>query len=55
MGGGRVEGGSPRRYGDSEGVNDNVDDDNSSDKMLLAVKVWTQVGRRGCTNGGWRW
>jgi hypothetical protein len=41
---GLVARGSPRRAGDGEGVSDNVDDGDSSVKMLLAMKVWTQMG-----------
>jgi hypothetical protein len=33
-----------RRAGDGEGVGGNVDDGDSSDKMLPAVNVWMQVG-----------
>jgi hypothetical protein len=56
VGGGRVEGGSPRRADDDEGVSDDVDenddkgvggdvdDGDSSDKMLPVAKVWTQAG-----------
>jgi hypothetical protein len=44
VGGNRVEGGSPRRGGDGEGVSDDVDDGDSSDNMLPTLKVWTQAG-----------
>jgi hypothetical protein len=40
VGGGRVEGGSPRRAGDGKGVDSDVDDGDSSDKMLPMRKVW---------------
>jgi hypothetical protein len=43
-GGGRVEGGSPRRAHDGEGVGSHVDDGDSLDKMLLVAKVWMQAG-----------
>jgi hypothetical protein len=41
VGGGRVEWGSSRRAGDGEGVGGNVDNGDSSDKMLPVAKVWT--------------
>jgi hypothetical protein len=44
VGGGRVEGGSPRRAGDGKGVDNDVDDGDSSDKMLPMRKVWMQAG-----------
>jgi hypothetical protein len=43
MGHGRVEGCSPRKAGDGEGVGGDVDDGDNSDKMLSVAKVWTQA------------
>jgi hypothetical protein len=44
VGGGRVEGSLPKRDGDDEGVDGDVDDGDSSDKMLPTMKVFTQAG-----------